>query len=97
MEKGFSLLYGFSLIMLVYWISYRSVKGLMGKGSIPFYLTLAKYFIYWKMITLGFEHLQGSWILIGTVVGIYLSLPLFYFLNKKYGESNDIVDQTTLK
>jgi hypothetical protein len=59
----------------------------MGSGKAPFYLILAKYFIYWKVIQIGFTVLPTGGILVGFIGGIYLSLPTLYFVNKKYFSS----------
>jgi hypothetical protein len=83
MLEVLSLLYGAFLITLVYGVSYLSVRGVLGKGAVPFFLILAKYFIYWKVIAYGFRTFSTSWILMGFVSGVYLSLPLLYFFNKK--------------
>jgi hypothetical protein len=83
MLEVLSLIYGALMIALVYGVSYLSVRGVMGKGAVPFFLILAKYFIYWKAIVYGFKTFSTPWILMGFVCGVYLSLPLLYYFNKK--------------
>lgn len=83
MNEVISLFYGLFMVGLIYGVSAWTVKGLSGKGFIPFYVILGKYFIYWKLIEFGFKSLNSTWILVGVVSGIYLSLPLVYYLSKK--------------
>lgn len=79
-----AFIYGLHLVALVYLSAFITVRGLMGSGKVPFYLILAKYFIYWKVIQIGFKSLPNGAILVGLIGGIYLSLPVLYLVNKKY-------------
>jgi hypothetical protein len=81
-----AIVYGIHLVLLLYVIAYVTVRGITKGGSIPFYIVLGKYFIYWQVITFGFNHLSGKHIMIGLTAGIYLSLPLLYFVNRYFNK-----------
>jgi hypothetical protein len=59
----------------------------MGKRSIPVYLLMGKYLIYWQVMSFGFKYLNHWGIIVGFVAGIYLSLPILYLLNKKMNQT----------
>lgn len=79
-----SFCYGIFISLLIYIFTFLSVRRLLGKRSVPIYILMGKYLIYWKLLSFGFKHLLISNIIIGFIVGIYLSLPALYFLNKKF-------------
>ena len=84
MAAFLSILYGFFIVALVYFFSYLSVRGFMAKGSMPIYLVIGKYFVYWKVIVLGFKYLPAWGIITGMISGTYISLPIWYWINKRY-------------
>jgi preprotein translocase subunit SecF len=78
-----AVIYGLHLVALIYFSTFITTKGLLGSGGFPFYMILLKYFIYWKTITFGFSYLSMWGIVIGLISGIYISLPILYYINKK--------------
>jgi hypothetical protein len=89
MIQVLSFLYGIHLAGLIYFMSYLAARGTMGSGAIPFALMVGKYLIYWLVISFGFKHLFGEWILFGLVAGIYLSLPILYWVNKRLSSGDE--------
>ncbi len=79
-----SFLFGFHLIVLVYFFTYLAVRAFVGAGSMPLYLLIGKHLIYWQLIRVGFGYLHSNSIIIGMVGAIYLSLPFFYWINRTY-------------
>ena len=90
-----SVFYGFNLVVLIYLISYIAVKGALGSGAIPFVVVTGKYLIYWKAIGFGFQYLATWGIISGLVGGIYLSLPILYWVNLKVNENLDAQVQSS--
>src|ERR1700733_8538440 len=79
-----SVLYGIFIAALIYFFAFLSARTLFGKRGIPLFVTIFKYLIYWKIISFGFNHLLTWGILVGFTAGLYLSLPILYFLNKQF-------------
>ncbi|MBI2711848.1 MAG: hypothetical protein HYX41_03135 [Bdellovibrio sp.] len=77
-----SVVYGVHVILLAYLICFLAVRGFMGGGAVPFYLTTLKYVIYFLVLKFGFKHLDSSGIAVGMVLGVYLSLPVMYWVNR---------------
>ena len=82
-----SVVYGLHMVALIYLITYLAVRGTLGTGAIPFFVVIGKYLIYWKLVTFGFQHLTTWGILSGFIGGLYLSLPLLYWVNQKFSFS----------
>jgi hypothetical protein len=95
MKEFLAIAYGLHFAFLVYLFSYLTAKGAVGKGWSSVFLVLIKYFVYWKLIVIGFEHLPGWGILVGLTAGIYIALPIFYWINKKLNaNASSEADQT---
>ncbi len=79
-----AVLFGIHIVLVVYLMAFIVARGVVKGGSgIPVVLTLSKYFIYWAAISYGSRHLPPAGILIGITSGIYISLPIAYFVNKR--------------
>ena len=77
-----SIVYGIHIILITYGLAFVAVRGCLGSGSMPFYITTLKYLIYFLILRFGFKNLDSSGIVIGIVAAVYLSLPLMYWVNK---------------
>ncbi len=89
MANILGVIYGIHIVLIIYLITFISVKGMMqGKrGSIV--LLLGKYMIYGALILFGFKRLPAWAILSGFIGGIYFSLPILYYINKKWVDSSE--------
>ena len=92
MIEAISLLYGGLITILIYGVSFFSVRGMIKNRCAHLCLIIGKYFIYWKVIDYGFKAFLPVWVLIGFTAGIYLSLPVLYFFNKKESLVEQIAD-----
>lgn len=78
-----AIVYGLHFALLVYFVAYIAARGILGKGAAPVYIVVAKYLIYWCVISFGFKYLPAGGILLGFTAGLYLSLPVLYWVNKR--------------
>lgn len=83
------ILYGIHVVFLIYLIAYFSARGALRGGVFSVVLILGKYFLYWLILKFGFQHLPIWSIITGLIGGIYLSLPILYYINKKLNPENE--------
>jgi len=90
MIQVLGVLYGVHVIFLIYFMSYLGARGILRGGVIPFGLILLKYFIYWAVIAFGFKVFPAWPVVTGLIAGIYLSLPVLYWWNRKVTEEDTL-------
>ena len=90
------VLYGLHIVLVIYGITFFAVRGVSRRGAAPILLVLGKYLIYWGLVVFGFKHFPFWAIMAGFVGGIYLSLPILYWVNRwvnRYGFNQKRVDR----
>ena len=79
------VLYGLHVVFLIYVLTFFMVRGAMGGRTYPLFLILPKYLVYWFILDFGFKHLSVESVMVGFTGGVFLSLPVLYFLNRSKG------------
>jgi hypothetical protein len=84
MAAFIGILYGLHIVLVIYLMTFLAVRSSMKGGRASILLVLGKYLIYWALISFGFKRLPPWAILSGFSGGIFLSLPILYWVNKKW-------------
>jgi len=88
MKSIFGFLYGFSIIVIVYSLTWVVQKMIFKMKVLSFLTILLRYFFYWFLLKKGFLYFSVYSIVFGLVVGTYFGLTFFYFLNDKILKKN---------
>jgi hypothetical protein len=68
---------------LIYLMNILAVRGALRGGGLPLGLAFLKYGIYWVLIVIGSRFLSFGYVMGGFTAGIFLSLPVSYFVNHR--------------
>ncbi len=77
------ILYGFQLVFILYLFTYFSVRGVLMGSAISIFFVLGKYLVYSFFLILGFRYLSAWAIITGLTGGIYMSLPILFFIHQR--------------